>query len=255
MGILHKFLAHPLTKGLSVDDPITTVKRREIIYSKTFLTAIYNEWYHEINKRLPIKESILELGSGAGFFSEHVQGLITSEVFRIPGVQIIADACSLPFADDSLNAIVMTDVFHHIPDVHRFLSEAARCIRPNGKIVMIEPWRTTWSELIYKRLHSEPFVVDSDDWQIPSFGPLSGANGALPWIVFERDRAEFKSLYPFWDIIDIKLLMPFSYLVSGGVSMRGLVPGFLYKYIRKIEASLDQKKWAMFAVIELELKH
>ena len=117
---------------------------------------------------------------------------------------------------------------------------------------MIEPWRTPWSQWVYTHLHSEPFVHDSE-WAIPRSGPLSGANGALPWIVFQRDRALFETQYPRWRIRTIEPMMPVSYLLSGGVSMRSLMPGFMYRPIRALERIFFQKHWAMFALIELEL--
>jgi SAM-dependent methyltransferase len=251
MSILDKILGHPLTRGLSVDDPRTTLHRRSIIQDKAFLHALYTEWYERIIGVLPQKNDVLELGSGAGFLQQFLPEVITSEVFETPGVRLIADACALPLPDKSLNAIVMTDVFHHIPDVGRFLLEAARCVRQGGQIVMIEPWCTPWSEWVYTHLHSEPFSPGSG-WKIPSTGPLSGANGALPWIVFHRDRALFDAEYRQWRIKKIEPMMPFSYLLSGGVSMRSLMPGWLYRPIRVLERAFGQKQWAMFALIELE---
>ena len=137
MGILTSWLAHPLTRGLSVDDPRTTLLRRRIIQEKAFLRRLYEEWYALILDRLPATHEVLELGSGAGFLDQCLPGLITSEVFATPGVERVVDARQLPFAEHSLDAIVMTDVFHHIPDVQRFLHEAVRCLRPGGRIVMI----------------------------------------------------------------------------------------------------------------------
>lgn len=247
-----KFLSHPLTRGLSVDDPRTTLLRRNIIQDKPFLHALYSEWYERVIQALSKKDDVLELGSGAGFLQQLLPGVITSEVFETPGVRLVADACNLPLPDKSLDAIVMTDVFHHIPDVSRFLVEATRCVRPGGKIIMIEPWRTLWSEWVYTHLHSEPFSPDSG-WKIPSAGPLSGANGALPWIVFQRDRALFEAQFPQWRIKNIESMMPFSYLLSGGVSMRSLVPGWMYRPIRAVERVSCPKSLAMFALIELEL--
>lgn len=252
MNLFTKILGHPLTRGLSVDDPRTTLLRREIIQDKVFLRTLYLEWYEKIISALPLKSDVLELGSGAGFLQRLLPDVITSEVFDTPGVKLIADACDLPLPDNSLNAIVMTDVLHHIPDVSRFFVEASRCVRPGGKIVMIEPWRTPWSEWVYTRLHSEPFATNSE-WKIPSTGPLSGANGALPWIVFHRDRALFEMQYPQWRINRIEPMMPFSYLLSGGVSMRSLLPGWMYRPVRATERAFNQHKWAMFALIELEL--
>jgi len=152
MSILNKLLGHPLTRGLSVDDPRTTLLRRSIIQDKAFLRALYTEWYKRIIVALPKTKDVLELGSGAGFLNQFLPEVITSEVFQTPCVRLIADACNLPLPNQSLDAIVMTDVFHHIPDVSRFLLEAARCVRPGG-IIMIEPWRTPWSEWVYTHLH------------------------------------------------------------------------------------------------------
>jgi len=251
MSVASRFLAHPLTRGLSVDDPRTTQLRRRIILGKPFLKAIYSEWYRRIVAALSSRERVLELGSGAGFFPEFLPRVLTSEVFHVPGICLVADARALPLLDQSLDAIVMTDVFHHIPDVRRFLAEAARCIRPGGRVVMVEPWRTRWSEWVYRNLHPEPFEPDGD-WAIPAAGPLSGANGALPWIVFQRDRSIFESRFPEWRILGVEPMMPFSYLLSGGLSMRSLTPGFLYRLVRWCERRLRQERWAMFALITLE---
>lgn len=250
MIALKEILEHPLTRGLPVDDPRTTLLRREIIRDKPFLHQLYLEWYERIVRALHGKTDVLELGSGAGFFRQILPGAITSEVFLVPGISLVADACALPLADASLNAIVMTDVFHHIPDVRRFLAEAARCVRRGGQLIMIEPWRTHWSDWVYRKLHAEPFVPDGE-WKIPSTGPLSGANGALPWIVFQRDRIHFQEQFPQWHIETIEPMMPFSYLLSGGVSMRAFLPGCMYGPVRTFEEFFDQAKWAMFAFIEL----
>ena len=251
MSLLHRVLAHPLTRDLSVDDPRTTLLRRDIIRGKPFLKRLYSEWYKRIIGALPKTRDVLELGSGAGFFQEYLPGVMTSEVFPTPGVSLIADARDLPLPDGSLDAIVMTDVFHHIQDVRRFFTEATRCVRPHGKIVMIEPWRTAWSEWVYTHLHSEPFSPDGG-WEIPSKGPLSGANGALPWIVFRRDRVMFEARYPQWRILKIEPIMAVAYLLSGGVSMRSLMPGWMYRPVRALERLGGEKYWAMFAFIELE---
>ncbi len=248
--MLHSLLAHPLTKGIALDDPRTTELRRAIIAGKPFLRRLYAEWYAHITDALGGRRTVLELGSGAGFFRQVVPTTITSEVFFIRGVDLIADACALPFPDGALDAIVMTDVFHHIPDPARFLAEATRCIRPRGKIVMIEPWRTGWSEWVYTHLHHEPFVPDAG-WTIPPSGPLSGANGALPWIVFERDRRLFEERFPEWTIQRIVPMMPLAYMLSGGVSMRSLLPGGLYRLVRGGER-FAEGRCSMFALIELQ---
>ena len=89
---------------------------------------------------------------------------------------------------------------------------------------MLEPWVTPWSRFVYRWLHHEPFHPDMKDWEFQSSGPISSANGALPWIVFQHDREKFVCEFPEWHIREIYLNTPIRYLISGGVSMRSLMP-------------------------------
>lgn len=252
--IFKNLLVHPLTKGLNIDDPNTTALRLQIIRSKPFLKKIYEEWYRLIAENFTVGEIVVELGSGAGFLKEIMpQGLITSELFPKPGVDRVIDAQSIYMPDSSLDGIVMTDVLHHIPDCSSFFSECVRLIRPGGRIVMIEPWNTSWSRLVYSHLHHEPFEPNAGmEWQIPLSGPLSGANGALPWIIFHRDRTLFEQRYPKLRVEKVVPMMPVTYLLSGGVSLKSFFPGCLYHFVRFLERHSNEKGWAMFAVISLK---
>lgn len=249
------WLVHPLARGIEIDAPEMLSVRRRIAREKVFLRKIYEEWYAEIAGALPRGGgAVLELGSGGGFLDEFVPRLITSEVQPTPHVRVVLDGQVLPFADRSLRAIAMTDVLHHLPESRRFLREAARCVRPGGRLVMVEPWVSRWSMLIYSRLHHEPLLPDAADWEFPKGGPLSAANMALPWIMFVRDRAAFEREFPEWRVVTLQPMMPLRYLLSGGVSMRSLVPGWTFGLWRAIERLV--RPWndqlAMFAFIVLE---
>lgn len=254
MVLLRRCLAHPLTRNLPIDSPRTTELRREIIRGNRFLQQIYQEWCGAIAKRVPPGSGkILEIGSGGGILADYIPDAITSEVFPCSGIRMVADGRALALASGSLRAIVMLDVLHHIPDVRKFFHEAARCLSPGGAVIMIEPWVSSWSKFIYTRFHHEPFQIESADWSFPEQGPLSGANGALPWIVFERDRALFEAEFPELRIETIQPMMPFRYLVSGGVSMRSLMPKVATPLWRVVEKSLEpwMRHWAMFALVML----
>ena len=251
---MFRLLGHPLTRGLDIDHPDTTELRRQIIREKSFLRQIYREWYTAIASQLSGREGpVLELGSGAGFLKDYVPNLITSEVFHCREIDLVLNGMELPFAEQALQGIVMLDVFHHIPQPRRFFTEASRCVRPGGVVLMIEPWVTPWSELIYTRLHHEPFQPQAKQWEFPTTGPLSGANGALPHIVFVRDRLQFEREFPMWRIHEIEPMMPFCYLVSGGVSLRSLMPGWSFRLWRGLENLLQPAidSLAMFAQILL----
>jgi SAM-dependent methyltransferase len=252
--VIKSWLAHPLTRGLDIDSPETTHLRTRILQNKPFLRRIYQEWYKGIASAVPQGAGeVLELGSGGGFLKRYIPDLVTSDVFPIPKVSLVVDAHYLPFTSQALRAVVMTNVLHHLSNVQQFFREAARCVRPGGVVAMIEPWVTPWSRLIYTWLHHEPFQPNAPAWELPPAGPLSGANGALPWILFERDQQAFTEAFPEWDITEVTPLMPFRYLVSGGVSLRNLMPGFTYHFWRGLEEVLRpwMSTWAMFAKIVL----
>jgi len=258
IGAIRKLLAHPATRDLDIDDPRTTQLRRGIIQGNRFLWRIYDEWYRLIAACIPAGGGgVVELGHGSGFLQEYIPGLIASEVFPSPGVQLVLDGRSLPFPAESLKAIAMVNVFHHIPGVREFLGEARRCLRPGGSIVMIEPWVSTWSRFIYPRLHHEWFHPEAEDWTFPMTGPLSGANGALPWIVFQAQRGRFEAEFPEMAVQAVDPLMPFRYLVSGGVSLRQLMPEATFGLWRGMEAALSRwpARWPMFALIHVRRRN
>lgn len=237
--------------GLAVDDPQTTLLRRTTLQQKPFLRSLYLEWYALLLARIQNLDPVLELGSGGGFLSELRPGILRSDLIQIPGLSLSADACHLPFRNGGLGAIVMTNVLHHIPDVARFMAEAIRCLRPGGHVVMVEPWNTCWSQWVYRRLHTEPFDPDAT-WKFPFQGPLSSANNALPWILFQRDRDRFEIAFPSLRIVTVRPMMPLAYLLSGGISRPLGAPGWSYQPCRTLERNLGLDRLGLFALIDLE---
>jgi SAM-dependent methyltransferase len=255
IGLVKQLLAHPATRGLDLDDPRLTELRRRIIRRNPFLLRIYRQWYGFIADSLPaVSGPVLEIGSGGGFLDEHIPGLITSDLLAVSGVKLALDAHRLPLADRSLRAIAMVNVAHHLADLKRFFRETQRCLKPGGRLIMVEPWVTWWSKQIYRRLHHEPLDLHTPDWAFPQTGPLSAANVALPWIALGRDRAAFEREFPLLAIRLVRPTMPLCYLVSGGVSMRPLMPGWAFGLWHGLEQCLQPwiNTWAMFAQIVVE---
>ena len=250
-----KLLEYPGTGPLSLDSPETTMGRRQIIREKPSLRRIYDEWYRDVAKSIPPGDKpALELGSGAGFMGQYVENLITSDILELPGVDRVVDASApLSFDDASLRGIAMVNTLHHLPDVALFCREGVRCLQPGGVISMIEPWNTGWSRLVYGKLHHELFDPRASSWSFAVGGPLSNANVALPWILFVRDRERFRHEFPELEISVIRPIMPFRYLLSGGVSMRALLPSWSFGLVRVLEevSRPAMPSLAMFAHIVL----
>lgn len=250
-------MADPETAGENLDDAKTTSHRRELIQSKPFLKRVYEEWYGFIARSdngdaLPL----LEIGSGGGFLGRTVRGVITSDVLSVDCIDLVMNASALPFRDGSLRGVAMTNVLHHLPNVREFFSEAERCTAPGGMLIMIEPWVTRWSRFIYGSFHHEPFNPKSRSWDVSPGGPLSEANGALAWIVFHRDRRELEAEFPNLEIVSIQPIMSVLYLLSGGVSMRPLVPAWTFSGWSWVDRQLTRlvPGSAMFAAITMRKK-
>ncbi len=221
---------------------------------KPFLRRIYAEWYATLAAAVPDGCSpALELGAGAGGLGEYVPNLLKSDIQSNPNVSLLLDGCELPFKDRSLRAIVMTDVFHHLPDAGQFLREAARCVDSGGVVAMVEPWVTPWSRFVYNAVGHEPFDPKAEAWTTVRGRPISGSNQALAWIVFRRDREQFVKLFPQWEVTTLEPCMPFRYILSGGVSKPALMPASLFGTWRFLERCLTpaMPALAMFAQIVL----
>jgi SAM-dependent methyltransferase len=210
-----------------LDNPGRYDEIRRKIRGKPALERIYLEVYREYQRCLqscPPEGDAIELGSGAGFAKELIPELLTSDVLPYQGTDRIIDGTRLPCADRSLRMLCMMNVFHHIPDVEAFLSEAERCLVPGGKIFIADQHVGLLSRPVFKYLHHEPFRPGAKEWSFQSAGPLSDANGALAWIVFVRDLARFRRLYPGLKLLRYQPHTPLRYWLSGGLKQWSLIP-------------------------------
>jgi SAM-dependent methyltransferase len=220
-----------------LDSPQVTIERSKLLKKKLFLKNTYIDYYLRIYAALSQnnrKGKIVELGSGGGFIKEIIPRVVTSDVLKLPSVDMQFSALKMPFKKQTVNAFVMIDVLHHINDIEKFFQEANRCLKTGGQIIMIEPASTSFGKFIWRNFHHEPYDQTAG-WKFKTTGPLSGANGALPWIVFVRDKRIFYKKYPQLKIKKIEAHTPFKYLLSGGFTVRQLVPDFCYPFVKLLE--------------------
>jgi SAM-dependent methyltransferase len=199
----------------------------DIIQSKPALNEYYKSSYVRYKhwlKESPSEGMAIELGSGLGPIKSVLPEIMTTDVIPYPGLDRIVDATRMPFENDGLKFIGMLNVFHHIPRVQDFLSEAERCLRPGGKVLIIDQHSGFLGRFVFKYLHNEPYDVKAQDWDFKSNDPLKDANGALAWIVFQRDKKKFETLYPRLRIVEYRRHTPLYYWFSGGLKSWTLIP-------------------------------
>jgi len=237
------------------DDRAVTIAHARILQEKPFLKKLYTDFYKELKNAVSDsdKKTIVELGSGGGFIKQIIPNAITSDVLDVPNVDKIFSACRMPFADSSVDAFVMFDVLHHIPQPKEFFREALRCLKIDGQIVMIEPANTLWGRFIYKNFHHESFDTKAS-WNLGAGGPVLNGNGAIPWIIFYRDRKIFESEFPTLKIVLMHCHTPLRYLFSGGFTLRQLAPSWMYGFIKGFEIVLSPLNGmiGMFQTVELK---
>lgn len=99
---------------------------------------------------------VLEVGPGEGWLS----GMLSRAGHRVTVIdvasswltrltspdlagRVTAEMTRMPFADGSFDVVVASEVVEHIPDIGLALSEAARVLRPRGRLVITVPYRET----------------------------------------------------------------------------------------------------------------
>lgn len=225
---------------------------RQIIEGNQLLNSVYKDFYTRIKKELDLKP-IVEIGSGAGFIKRIIPQTITTDLIKAEEIDLVTSAYKLPFKNESIGSIVMLNVFHHIKRPTLALKEFTRCLKRTGKIVMIEPCASPWAKFIYRFFHHERFDTSSG-WVIKGRGRLSDANGAIPWIIFIRDRNRLHKQFPNLKIQKIEYHTPIAYLLSGGLSRFQIFKKVKYKRIKQIEKRLEKfaHLFSLFMTIVIE---
>jgi SAM-dependent methyltransferase len=253
--ILESLLTHPLARGLDLDSSAATRVHARLIREKPFLKRLYHQYYSEFaaaDQAAPPGVR-LEIGSGAGFLKEVLPHAVTMDLRSGAEVDVFGSALNIPFAPGSVGAIFMLNVLHHLPDPAGFFVEANRVLVDGGRIVMIEPFVSPLSRIIYSHLHHEPFDPTAAQWTLTGEGPMSEANDAIGWIIFFRDKDVFQARFP---SLRIERRVPHTallYLLSGGVSLRSLVPNFAFGPLKEAERLLGplQNRIASMMTVEL----
>lgn len=231
-------------EGVDVNSVELLEVQREILATKPLMREVFLEIYQTIRKAdeelLSGDGARIELGAGATFLNSIHSDVISTDLKFSPYLQMAASATELPLRAGSVRALYMINCFHHIPDPRRLFRELARTLAPGGGCVIVEPYYSALAGAFYRRVFdTETFDPGQREWTTPDAEVMKGANQALSYLVFKRDREIFLREFPELRIVREEPLRCWvRYLVSGGLNFRQLVPQPLAPLVRAGELVL-----------------
>lgn len=229
---LRSWLSEPRLQSVDVDSDALIDVHREILAGKPMMLGVFREFYDQcmsIDRRYFTGEgSRVEVGAGVSLFKQYYPEVTATDIKPSPYLDDVVGALAMPYQAGSVRAIYAINCFHHLPSPDRFFSELERVLVPGGGCVLIDPYYGLLARWLYPRLFdSETFDMSQTTWETTdhTMGIMTGANQALSYLVFVRDRAIFKDRHPGLQLVGHRPLTNYPrYLLSGGLNFRQILP-------------------------------
>lgn len=224
-------------------------KQRIINHKKVFQTIsedryiskvyrdIYKEFFNIGSDALIDNPKVLEIGGGDLSFARDFWGQVivteAEETSQDKTVLTNVSAEDLPFADAQFEMVIAKDSLHHFKNPYRALSEIQRVLKNKGMFIVSEPYWSPLGRFIYRYIHPEPWDVNVKSLSRSS-NDLWDSNQALLFLLSNKFKSNFSNEFPKLQLTVLRPTYGISYMLSGGVHNRTLIPSrfllFLYKH-------------------------
>lgn len=244
MKWLLSLLRDPIVSEINVDDSDRLKVHGEMLAKKRILRDVFTEFHHCFRRLddlfLSGDGARMELGAGVAPIRDTYPDVLATDVVPAPYLDKVMDAECMDLPDGIMRAIYGQNCFHHFPHPGKFFSEAERVLEPGGGVILLEPYYGPFAKFLFKRLFkTEGFDKEAATWETTVMGPMCGANQALSYIVFIRDRDDFHRAHPTLKIVHQELCSNYlRYILSGGLNFRQLVPNWVVPLVSVIEFAL-----------------
>ncbi len=166
-------------------------------------------------KRYPKGSLLLNIGSGV--HKPHLD-IVNIDILYYKGVDLVANAETLPFPTGSIDAIVCESLLEHVPRPQKIVDEMYRVLKPGGGIYIVIPF-------VYP-FHASP--NDFQRWSVTGLrelikagivekigtraGPTSALVGQLgTWFAIAFSFG-YEPLYNLLSLLSLLLFFPFKFL-------------------------------------------
>ena len=244
MSWLADLLRDKSVKNIDVDGGDRLLVHSRMLAQKPMLKEVFTGFHHMFErldkKFLSGTGERVEIGAVYPIRNSYPDVLAT-DILPGPGLDRVLDAERMDLPDSSVRVIFGQNCFHHFPHPNRFFEELERVVEPGGGVILLEPFHGPFAAFLFRRMfHTEGYDKDFPSWETPASGPMNGANQALSYIVFERDRAEFEQRFPRLRIVHQETCDNYlMYLFSGGLNFRQLWPNWAMPLLSLIQRLLS----------------
>ena len=208
---------------------------------KPVLRAVYQDFYDRLAPECRPGTTI-EIGGGIGNLKQRLGDVVTTDVQFAPWLDCVADAQRLPFAAGAAANIVMVDVLHHLEFPAVFFRDAARVLRPGGRVLMVEPAITYGSTLFYRLFHHEPVRTSAEALAEGTPDPRRDpydSNQAIPTLLVTRERERFHARFPELRIARVVWFGLAAYPLSGGFKPWSLLTAGMARHLLRFERAFE----------------
>jgi SAM-dependent methyltransferase len=223
-------LRDPSLENIDVDGQERLTVHSRMLSRKRMLREVFTEFHHLFNKLdkeyFTAKGIKAELGAGISPMRDSYPDVLATDIVYDTHLDRALNAENMDLESNSVRVLFGQNCFHHFPHPDQFFNELERVIAPGGGVILLDPYYGPFAAFLYKRLfRTEGFDKNYPSWETPIIGPMNGANQALSFIVFVRDRAEFERKHPTLKIVYQKPNGNYlKYILSGGLNFRQLLP-------------------------------
>jgi SAM-dependent methyltransferase len=220
------------------------------------LTALLRHRYAWMNDYITPDAIAVEIGCGAGLAQFFIDAprLLMTEVTPHPWVDICLDARLLPFAPDSVDAFICSNVLHHVPSPATFLRDMHACLKPGGCLLIQEPNPSLLMLLALRLMRHEgwSFEVDVFDPSAQASDPRDAwaGNNAVSYLLF-HDLPRFAEAVPGFRIVYDRYMECTLFPLSGGVTAKtrtAQLPAPMLRALRWLDDVLCQMAPSVFAM-------
>ena len=260
MKFLINLLRHRALQNSEVNGQARLDEHSQKLMSKPMLREVFKHFHDQFrnldHQFLNASGLEVELGAGIAPIRDAYPSVLATDIIKAPHLDKALNAEAMELEDASVRVFYAQNCFHHFSQPRLFFNELERTLVPGGGVILLEPYYGVFASFLYKRLFkTEGFDKTYPSWETPETGPMHGANQALSYLVFMRDRAEFEQKHPSLKFVHQRLDDHYlKYIFSGGLNFKQICPDKLSPVLALLQTCLRPlNRWlALHHVIVLQ---